>query len=299
MTLENQDLTELLRREKTVQNAIKKYNKTRPSASAESVRRAKEFKFGLHPSFKAKPEELEDFTKKIKDFRPAYNILELNAKFAGKNELAETMKAKRLKLKKEKEAVIVQESVEEVKEMEEMTKKINFVERSAGKIKRGQMASFRADGFLDYDGKKVFEKGQEISQLSIEMPMDDELGLRKRDKMVWDNRKKKYVQMQKQKEKFEVNEKSQRLYKEWKKETKKRIQQVGENEDPDIVKKVERRNREKFSRDPRENFNKIRKDKYKERMMHKKNKKFDLKKKLETRIQKKSAFGKSKMIIRN
>ena len=152
---------------------------------------------------------------------------------------------------------------------------------------------------MDYDGKKVFEKGQEISQLSIEMPMDDELGLRKRDKMVWDNRKKKYVQMQKQKEKFEVNEKSQRLYKEWKKETKKRIQQVGENEDPDIVKKVERRNREKFSRDPRENFNKIRKDKYKERMMHKKNKKFDLKKKLETRIQKKSAFGKSKMIIRN
>ena len=63
--------------------------------------------------------------------------------------------------------------------------------------------------------------------------------------------------------------------------------------------KVEKRNREKFSKDPRENFNKIRKDKYKNRMMHKKTKKFDLKKKLESRIQKKSAHGKSKMIIRN
>ena len=299
MALDCQDLSELERREKSVKNAIKKYHKTRASASAESVRRAKEFKYGLHPSFAGKPEALEDFTRKMKEFRPSYNILELNAKFAGKHEAAEAMKEKRMKLKREKEVVAVKESLEEIREMEEMTKNINFVEKSSGKVKRGQMASFRADCFLDYDGKKMFEKGQEISQLSIEMPMDDELGLRKRDKMVWDNRKKKYVQLQKQKEKFEPNDKSQRLYKEWKKETKKRIQTIGENEDPDIVMKVEKRNREKFSKDTRENYNKIRKDKYKNRMMHKKNKKFDLKKKLETRIQKKSAFGKSKMIIRN
>jgi ATP-dependent RNA helicase DDX54/DBP10 len=298
-SLQNQDLSDLERREKSVKNAIKKYNKTRPSASSESVRRSKDFKYSLHPSFDSKPEIVEDFTKKLKDFRPTYNILELNAKFAGKHEIAEQMKEKRMKLKKEKPSSSFIEDPEEVREMEEITKNINLSSNVDGKVKRGQMGSYRAEGFLNYDGIKSFEKGHEISQLSLEMPMDDELGLRKRDKMVWDNKKKKYIQMQKKKEKFEVNQKSQKLYKEWKKETKKRIQNVGENEDPDIVKKVERRNKDRFAKDPRENFNKMKKDKFKERMMHKKTKKFDLKKKLENKIQKKSAFGKSKMIIRN
>ncbi|OMJ70405.1 hypothetical protein SteCoe_31629 [Stentor coeruleus] len=294
------DCSELEKRQQSVKNAIKKYHKTRESASFESVKRAKDFSYGLHPDYESKDKVVEDFTKKIKDFRPVYNILELNAKYQGKDDVAELMKSKRLQLKKQKKSEIPQpENEEEIAQMEEMTKNINMSGQSAGKLKRGQMQSFRAEDFLGYEGKKVFEKGKEFSQLALEMPLDDELALRKRDKMVWDNKKKKYVQEQKSKPKFETNQKSQKLYKEWKKETKKRIQKVGETEDPEIVKKVERKVREnKFKQDPREFKEKIKKMKYQKKLKHKKTKKMDLARKLEHKIEKRSVHGKSKMIIR-
>lgn len=294
------DCSELEKRQQSMKNAVKKYHKMRESASFESVKRAKEFTYGLHPDFESKDKVVEDFTKKIKDFRPVYNILELNAKYQGKDDVAELMKSKRLLLKKQKKNEIAEpEDEEEIAEMEEMTKNINMSGQSTGKLKRGQMQSFRADEFLGYDGKKEFEKGKEFSQLALEMPLDDEMGLRKRDKMVWDNRKKKYVQEQKSKPKFEANQKSQKLYKEWKKETKKRIQKSGETEDPEIVKKVERKAREsKFKQDPREFKEKIKKMKYQKKLKHKKTKKLDLARKLEHKIEKRSVHGKSKMIIR-
>src|SRR5207248_2912332 len=83
-------------------------------------------------------------------------------------------------------------------------------------------------------------KGQDFSQLSLELPMDDEMGLARRDKNKWDNKKKKYVQEQnpnKYKKKFEIDGKSKKLYKEWANQTKKRIQKIGETEDPDNIKR--------------------------------------------------------------
>ena len=299
MRLMNKDTSDMERRLQSVKNAVKKYNKTRPSASMESVRRAKDFSFNLHPDFSGKSAELEEFTQKMREFRPSYNILELNAKLAGKDEAAEIMKIKRLQLKKTKVVETVQEDQETINQLEKIAKNMFIAPANPGKPKRGQMGSYRAEGFLDYDCKNSFEKGKEISQLSLELPMDDELGLRKRDKMVWDNNKKKYIQEQKSKPKLDINQKSQKLYKEWKKDTKKRIQNVGESEDPEIVKKLERRSKEKFKKDPREGYDKTRKENYQKRLKHKKSKKFDLKQRLDHKIAKSSARGKGKMIIRN
>lgn len=299
MRMMNKDTSDLDRRLLSVKNAIKKYNKTRPGASMESVRRAKDFKFNLHPDFTGKSAEFEEFTQKMKEFRPSYNILELNAKLAGKDEAAEIMKLKRLQLKKTKVVETVAEDQETINQLEKIAKNMFITPTNPIKPKRGQQSSYRAEGFLDYDSKNSFEKGKEISQLSLELPMDDELGLRKRDKNVWDNKKKKYIQEQKSKPKLDINQKSQKLYKEWKKDTKKRIQNVGESEDPEIVKKLERRPKEKFKKDPREGLDKIRKEKYQQRLKHKKSKKFDLKARLDHKIAKSSARGKGKIIIRN
>ena len=298
--LANKDLSDLEKRALSVKNSIKKYYKTRASASMESVRRAKEFKYDLHPAYKHQPSVLEDFTKKMKEFRPSYNILELNAKLQGKDETAEIMKEKRLKLKKLKAKQEQKINEEEIKEMEEIAKHINFTPENANPKKRGQMQSYRSNDYIDYDGQKFFEKGKEFSQLSLEMPMDDELGLRKRDKMIWDKKKKKYIQQQVSKPKLEVNQKSQKLYKEWKKETKKRIQNVGESEDPEIVKKVAPRIKDKsFRLSQQELHEKRRKLKYQKKIKHIKTKKLVLARKLTNKIDKRSQPSKSKMITRD
>lgn len=299
--LANIDSSELTKKADTIKNATKRYNKTRPSASSESVRRSKEFTYKVHPTFESAPTVVEEFTKKMKEFRPSYNILELNAKISGKDEIAEIMKAKRMKLEKVKQMQLTPQKLTEteIAEFEEIAKNINTLPQSEKKLKRGQMQSFRSVDYIGYDSKKEFEKGKEFTQLSLEMPMDDEKGLRKRDKMVWDNRKKKYIQQQKNNAKIEVDHKAQQLYKEWRKETKKRIQSVGETEDPEIVKKVERRAKDKnFRVSQQETRQKIRKEKYQKKLKHKRTKKIDLARKLEHKITQRSVKGRSKMIIR-
>ena len=179
------DNSEYLKRAQTVKNSIKKYYKTRPSASIESFRRSKEFFYGVHPSYASENPELTEFTEKLKEFRPVYNILELHAKMSGHDEAAEIMKQKRLKLKKTKslsnfEAV----NDDEISKMENIAKTIHTTLENVNKRKRGQLGSYRSQEFVDYTGQKIFEKGKEFSQLTLEMPMDDELGLRKKDKMI-------------------------------------------------------------------------------------------------------------------
>ena len=295
------DLSELEKRAVTVKNSIKKYHKTRAGASMESVRRAKLLKYGVHPAYDTQPQVLEDFTQKMKDFRPSYNILEMNAKIQGKDETAEIMKETRMKLKRSRDEKLKSLTIidNDVTEMEEIAKNINYTPEGVNRKKRGQMEDYRAKDFIGYDGGKSFEKGKEFSQLSLEMPMDDELGLRKRDKNIWDNKKKKYIQQQIAKPKFEVNEKSQRLYKEWKKETKKRIQKVGETEDPENVKKIPYKVRDKsFKPSQNELREKQRKLKYQKKLKHKKTKKTALARKLSSKIDKRSVPSRSKMITR-
>lgn len=298
--LHNIDLAEYHKKAQIVKNSLKKFNKTRPGASSESVRRAREFTFGVHPSYASQPTLLEDFTQKIKEFRPAYNILEMNAKIQGKDETAEIMKQRRLKLEKPK--VVKSNPIENpanIAEIEEIAKNIISKPDTINTKKRGQMENYRSSDFIDYNGQRTFEKGKEFAQLSLEMPVDDELGLRKRDKMIWDKKKKKYIQQQISKPKFEVNQKSQKLYKEWKKETKKRIQKIGETEDPEIVKKIAPKVRDKsFRPSQQENRERIRKMKYQKVLKHKKTRKLVLAKKLSEKVQRRSAPTKSKIITR-
>ncbi|CAG9323324.1 unnamed protein product [Blepharisma stoltei] len=305
------DPDELMRKKLSVKNATKLYNKTKESASLESAKRAKEFQYGLHPRFEVN-KETDDFTKKLKEFRPAFNIIELNTQNTQGEEAANAIREKRLSLMRKKEnneksAEVEQIDESEEKELEVMVRegisKHMQLQNSEGtqKKKRGQMTSFKAQDFVQYDGTHFFEKGQDFSQLSLELPMDDEKGLAKKDKNKWDNKKKKYIQDQSShKKKFEIDGKSRKLYKQWSNQTKKRIQKIGEAEDPENIKKIRGGYKPKADLKSKDQIVKERKNKFKKsgKINHKKVKEEKVGKRMKHRMSVKSQNTRSKMIVK-
>jgi ATP-dependent RNA helicase DDX54/DBP10 len=264
----------------SLMNSQKLYVRTRPSSSASSVKRAKELQYGIHPMFKRANDELEEFTKKLKNFRPSVNILEVSAKLSGNDELVQKIKKNKEKFKKITEhkkaleqkdqefedlgqAVIDAditfshkaelsfadkedklESVEDKpKHLKKRRRESEDGQAPTKKIKRGQLNDFKSQSFLSYESTGFFDRDKEISQLTFQAPMDDDMALApKRQKMVWDNKKKRYVTDDKPKsilKQFKPDHKANKIYKEWTKETKKRIQKTGEQEDPkNLVRKT-------------------------------------------------------------
>ena len=90
----NKKAKQKLTLQKVVSNAYKMYYKTRPLASSESVKRAKEMTIShLHPLFESQMSSTEieqtKFVESLKKFRPPQTILELKAKNS-KNHQANT-----------------------------------------------------------------------------------------------------------------------------------------------------------------------------------------------------------------
>lgn len=251
----------------TLNNSHKLYVRTRPSSSIASVKRSKELKYGIHPMFKHASNDLEEFTQKIKSFRPTMNILEVSAKLTGNTELAQKIKANKLKFKQITEhKKALEEKEQEIDDLDDAVKDADisfshkpiefsvvqkknrpesFQKRSredeetpgpTKKLKRGKQADFRSQSFLSYESTGFFDRDRELSQLTFQAPMDDDMGLApKRQKMVWDNKKKRYINEEKPKSianQFRPDHKANKIYKLWTKETKKRIQKSGEQEDP-------------------------------------------------------------------
>ena len=305
LAMKEVNLEELDTRLKSVNNALKIYNKTKQGASDESVRRAKQFQWGIHPNYKeAQPEE--EFYQKIKEFKPTMNMLELSAKLSGKGEIANRMKEERLNLQKRprEQAKPEQVNEEEEKELEVMvregiSKKQEQISKPSKRQKRGQKTDFKDSSYLSYEGERTFEKDKEFSQLAMELPMEDETGLRKSTKMKWDKKKGKYIQDQKKK-KFLVDNKAKDLYKEWTKTTKKRIQKVGEKEDPDNMKKNTGRSRAPSDLKNKQQLVKEKKKAIKKNaiLKHKKAKERQFASRQKTRYEKSSVAPRSKMIVK-
>lgn len=304
------DPDEIARKQLSVKNAIKLYNKTKEGASPESVRRSKEFKYGLHPMFETGDKEVMEFNKKIKEFRPTFNIIELNTQAVVGDEAASIMREKRLANLKKKPAAseAIVEAIDEDQERQlevlvrdGISKIMQYSKDPNNKRKRGQQGTFKANDFVEYEGKHFFDKGQDFSQLSLELPMDDELGLGKRDKNKWDNKKKKYVMDQKPKKKFEIDGKSKKLYKEWANQTKKRIQKIGEAEDPENSKRVKAGHKSNADLKSKDQIIKERKKNFKKsgKINHKKDKEEKIGKRLKHKQGLRSKNSKSQMIIKH
>mmetsp|Transcript_6084 Transcript_6084/g.8998 ORF Transcript_6084/g.8998 Transcript_6084/m.8998 type:complete len:299 (+) Transcript_6084:46-942(+) len=198
-------------------------------------------------------------------------------------------------LKKEEE----EEKELEVMVREGISKKQEQMSKPSKRQKRGQKTDFKDSSYLSYEGERTFEKDKEFSQLAMELPMEDETGLRKSTKMKWDKKKRKYIQDQKKK-KFLVDNKAKDLYKEWTKTTKKRIQKVGEKEDPDNMKKNTGRSRAPSDLKNKQQLVKEKKKAIKKNaiLKHKKAKERQFASRQKTRYEKSSVAPRSKMIVK-
>jgi len=234
---------------KSVQSALKVYYKTRQSASSESVRRAKELALKVHPDFSSYRSEDMDLKAQLKSYRPDLTILEVGAMLRGDQDGAHEMKRRRYQIGMKKTAIAAQTAAvasEEDQEDEEEVEVLISDHLKHGrdtddappgptKRRRGQLTSFRDPQFyVSNDSSHFFDKDSDLTQLSLSVPNEDELGFKlDKRKTKWSNLKKKYIRQDDDTGvvKTRKNSKATTLYHQWKGMTKKRIQRPGETED--------------------------------------------------------------------
>lgn len=241
---------ELHLKAKSVQSALKIYYKTRQSSSSESVRRAKELVISMHPDFSSYQSEDMDLKAQIKQYRPDMTILEVGAMLKGDKDAAHEMKRRRYQIGMKKSAIEAKAAEVLPSEDEEEEMEVQISDQMPGKHgrdaatdtpsnptkrRRGQQTSFRDPQFyLSNDSSHFFDKDSDLTQLSLSIPQEDELGFKlDKRKTKWDNTKKKYIRQDDDTGvvKTRRNNKASTLYRQWKGMTKKRIQRPGEVED--------------------------------------------------------------------
>ena len=136
----NQDKVDLVHTKEQAANAYKQYLKSRPGASRESVKRAKQFKemqIGGHPVFAAEDSDHVDvertnFLEQMKNFKPRNTIFEIGNTSKNKDKI-EVMNNKRRKHEGviEQNILKLENESERFKETTEVAKSVAQIEKSS------------------------------------------------------------------------------------------------------------------------------------------------------------------------
>ncbi|KAI8547833.1 hypothetical protein RHMOL_Rhmol07G0226500 [Rhododendron molle] len=208
--------------QKACTNAFRLYSKTKPSASRESIRRAKDLpREGLHPIFKnvlaANELSALAFSERLKAFRPKQTILEAEGEAAKSKHLkgpssqwVDVMKKKRAIHEEIINTVRQQRSNDhatkaimesEISFPKEREKKVSGSKRKAKTFKDEEFfisavpTNQHLEAGLSVSANQGFESNR-LDAAVLDLVADDKEGLQKqKTRFHWDKRSKKYVKL--------------------------------------------------------------------------------------------------------
>ncbi|KAL7986767.1 hypothetical protein Chor_013050 [Crotalus horridus] len=224
-------------------NALKQYQKSRPSSSSESIKRVKEMEFsliGIHPLFSLRFEEEEmtrlKFVDSIKTYRSKATIFEINA--TNKTLASDVMRAKRIRDRqlidrhqrkqeerlslaavKTQEVAVAEEPVEDGEDHIQKRKHLPSESRAVKKRKppvkeeKEFYVPYQPKDFASERGLCVGGEGtafeQQASAAVLDLMGDEDRNLNKNKKLLkWDRKRKRFVGQKGQEDKKKIRTES-------------------------------------------------------------------------------------------